>query len=93
MLDFLFQTWFNYHIHYKKGCIFMAKVTTYENSKLATACSFLGYLLIVCGVYCLFNDLASAGVVVVAIGFAFKLLAGFISKKKSERDAKKNQAL
>jgi len=69
----------------------MAKVTTYKNSKLATFCSILGYLLIVGGIYCLFNDEAVAGVIVLVLGFAFKLLAGFISKKKSEKDAKRNQ--
>ena len=69
----------------------MAKVTTYKNSKLATACSFLGYLSIVCGVYFLFNELAGVGAIVLVLGIAFKLLAGFISKKKSEKEAKQAQ--
>ena len=65
----------------------MAKVTTYKNSKFATFCSFLGYLAIVIGVYGLFNDEPVVGVVSLIIGFGLKLLAGFISKKKSEKDA------
>lgn len=69
----------------------MAKVTTYKNSKLATACSILGYLLIVAGVYCCFNDEVVAGIIVLVLGFAFKLLGGFISKKKAEKDAKRRQ--
>ena len=62
----------------------MAKVTVYKNSKLATACSVIGYLLMVGGIYFIFNDYAVAGVVLLVVGIAFKLLAGFISKKKKE---------
>ena len=71
----------------------MAKVTTYNNSKLATFFSFLGYIGIVLGVYSFFEEELGlvVGIVSPAIGFALKLLAGFISKKKSEREAKKNQ--
>ena len=71
----------------------MAKVTTYKNSKLATFCSFLGYLAIVLGVYSFFEDELGAvvGIIALAIGIALKLLAGFISKKKSEKEAKRNQ--
>lgn len=71
----------------------MAKVTTYKNSKFATFCSFLGYLAIVLGAYSLFQeDLGiGVGIILLVIGFALKLLAGFISQKKSEREAKKNQ--
>ena len=71
----------------------MAKVTTYKNSKLATFCSFLGYIAIVLGVYSFFEEEfgISVGIVALAIGFALKLLAGFISKKKSEKEAKRNQ--
>ncbi len=68
----------------------MAKVTTYNNSKFASFLSILGYLLIVIGVYCLFNDEAVAGVIVLVVGIALKLLAGFISKKKSEKEARGN---
>ncbi len=73
----------------------MAKVTTYKNSKLATTCSFLGYLAILLGVYSCFEEEfgIGVGIVALAIGFALKLLAGFISKKKSEKDDKKNQSL
>ncbi len=69
----------------------MAKVTTYKNSKFASACSIIGYLLIVVGVYGLFNDEVVAGIVMLALGFGFKILASFISKKKSEKEAKKYQ--
>ncbi len=71
----------------------MAKVTTYKNSKLATFFSFLGYIGIVLGVYFFFIEEIdiSVGIILLVIGFALKLLAGFISKKKSEKEAKKNQ--
>ncbi len=71
----------------------MAKVTTYANSKFATFCSFLGYIAIVLGAYSCFEEElgVSVGIVALAIGFALKLLAGFISKKKSEKEAKRNQ--
>lgn len=71
----------------------MAKVTVYKNSKLATVFSFLGYIGIVLGVYSLFQEEfgISVGIVALAIGFTLKLLAGFISKKKNEKEAKRNQ--
>lgn len=71
----------------------MAKITTYKNSKLATFCSGLGYIAIILGVYACFEEEIGIGVGVVAlvIGFALKLLAGFISKKKREKEAKQNQ--
>lgn len=71
----------------------MAKVTTYKNSKFATFCSFLGYIAIVLGVYSFFEEEfgIGVGIVALAIGFALKLLAGFISKKKSEKEAKQDQ--
>ena len=71
----------------------MARVTTYKNSKLATVCSVLGYLLIVAGIYCLFNDEPVAGVVVLVLGIGLKILAPFISKKKSEKNAKRNKII
>lgn len=71
----------------------MAKVTVYKNSKLATVCSFLGYLLMVIGIYLMFNEEAGAGAAVMAVGIAFKLLAGFISKKKAQKEAKNNQVV
>ena len=73
----------------------MAKVTTYKNSKLATCFSFLGYLGIVLGVYSLFEeDLGIVvGIIALVIGIGLKLLAGFISKKKAEKEAKKSQNL
>ena len=71
----------------------MAKVTTYNNSKFATFLSFLGYIGIVLGVYSFFEDEfgITVGIISLVIGLALKLLAGFISKKKSEKEAKKNQ--
>ena len=69
----------------------MARVTVYKNSKFASFLSILGYLFIVAGIYCIFNDEPGAGVVVLAIGFGLKLLAAYVSKKKSEKEAKKNQ--
>ena len=71
----------------------MAKVTTYNNSKFATFLSFLGYIGILLGVYSFFEDEfgITVGIISLVIGLALKLLAGFISKKKSEKEAKKNQ--
>ena len=69
----------------------MAKVTTYKNSKLATACSIFGYLLIVGGVYAIFNDEPVAGIIILVLGVGFKFLASFISNKKKEKDAKFNK--
>ena len=69
----------------------MAKVTTYKNSKFATFLSILGYLAIVGGVYAIFNDAAVGGIIALVIGFGLKILAGFVSKKKSQKEAKRNQ--
>ncbi|MBE6729967.1 MAG: hypothetical protein E7568_07040 [Ruminococcaceae bacterium] len=69
----------------------MAKATMYANSKFASFCSVLGYFLIAGGVYFIFNDYPGVGAIIVVAGIALKLLAGFISKKKSEKEAKKNQ--
>lgn len=71
----------------------MAKVTTYKNSKFATFLSFLGYIAIVLGVYSFFKEDLGVGIGIIslAIGIALKLLAGFISKKKSEKEARQNQ--
>lgn len=71
----------------------MAKVTTYKNSKFATFLSFLGYIGIVLGVYSFFEEEfgIGVGIIALAIGVALKLLASFISKKKNEREAKRNQ--
>ena len=71
----------------------MAKVTVYKNSKFSTFCSFLGYLAIVFGVYSFFKEELGFGVGIVslAIGIALKLFAVFISRKKSEKEAKQDQ--
>ncbi len=71
----------------------MAKVTTYKNSKFASFLSILGYLFIVGGIYALFNDAPVAGIIIVVVGIGLKVLAGYVSKKKSEKDAKRNQGL
>ena len=69
----------------------MAKATIYANSKFASFCSVLGYFLIAGGVYFIFNEYPGVGVILVIAGIALKLLAGFISKKKSQKEAKKKQ--
>ena len=65
----------------------MAKVTKYKNSKFATVLSFIGYLMIVIGVYAVFNDEPVVGIIIAVLGIGVKVLAGYISKKKSEREA------
>lgn len=71
----------------------MAKVTTYSNSKFATFLSILGYIAIVFGVYAIFHEDLEAvvGIIGLAVGIGLKVLASFISHKKSEREAKKKQ--
>ena len=71
----------------------MAKVTTYSNSKFATFLSILGYIAIVLGVYAIFHEDIEAvvGIIGLVIGIGLKVLASFISHKKSEKEAKKNQ--
>lgn len=71
----------------------MAKVTVYKNSKFATFISFLGYMGILFGIYSFFKeDLGVAvGIVALVIGVALKILAAFIGKKKTKKDAEKNQ--
>ncbi len=69
----------------------MAKVTVYKNSKFASFLSILGYLVIVGGVYAIFNDAPVGGIIALVVGFGFKLLAGFISKKKSKKDTELKQ--
>lgn len=68
----------------------MAKVTVYKNSKFATFISFLGYLAIILGIYAMFNDEVAGGIIALVVGIGLKLLAGFISKKKSEKEAAAN---
>lgn len=65
----------------------MARVTIYKNSKFASFLSILGYLVIVGGVYALFNDAVVGGIIALVIGIGIKVLAGFVSKKKSQKDA------
>ena len=65
----------------------MPRIKTYKNSKLASFCSVIGYILIAGGVYCLFNDEPLAGVIVLLLGFGFKFLAAFISNRKRKKDA------
>ncbi len=71
----------------------MAKVTVYKNSKFATFISFLGYVGIVLGIYSFFKeDLGVVvGIISLVIGIALKVLAAFIGKKKTKKDAENNQ--
>ena len=76
----------------------MAKVTVYDNSKLATVLSFLGYLCAPIGVYLLFEDGLdkSVGIITLAVGFALKILSNLINRWKEKwlakrREAKKDQ--
>lgn len=64
----------------------MAKITFYKNSKLATAFSIIGYLLIIAGIYFLFNDYAVVGIILLVVGILAKLLAVLINNKKSKKE-------
>ena len=68
----------------------MAKFTMYKNSKLASVCSFIGYMLIIAGVYFAFNDYVGPGIIMLVIAIGFKVLASFISRMKAAKEAKKN---
>ena len=65
----------------------MPRIKTYKNSKLASAFSILGYLVIAGAIYALFNDEPLGGIIALVIGIGFKILASFISKKKQVKDA------
>lgn len=69
----------------------MAKVTTYNNSKLANVFSVMGYFLIVGGVYLCFHDEIGIGAGLLGVAVVFKILAALISKLKAKKEAKKNQ--
>ena len=71
----------------------MPRIKTYKNSKLASAFSILGYIVIAGGIYAIFNDEPLGGAIALAIGFVPKFLAHFISKRKHEKDAKFDQWL
>ncbi len=74
----------------------MAKVTKYKNSKFATVLSFLGYVGMMFGIYALFRNEevdTVVGVASLVIGFALKLLAAFISQKKSQKEKKQNEVV
>lgn len=71
----------------------MPRIKTYKNSKLASAFSILGYIVIAGGFYAIFNDEPLGGVIALVIGIVLKFLASFISKKKHQNDAKFNQQL
>lgn len=60
----------------------MARFTVYKNSKFATFLSFVGYATIACAVYAMFNEALVGGIIALVVGFGFKLLAAFISRKK-----------
>ena len=65
----------------------MARFTTYKNSKLATFFSILGSIMIIGGVYALFNEEPVAGIIVAVLGIGSKVLGGYISQRKSKKDA------
>ena len=75
----------------------MAKVTVYDNSKLATVLSFLGYLCMPIGVYLLFEEGLdkSVGIITIAVGFALKMLSNLVDRLKrkwlAKRETKKKQ--
>ncbi len=69
----------------------MAANSDYKNSKLATVCNAIGSALIIGGVYFCFHDAPVAGVIMLVMAFVFKFLAALISKKKSIKDAQRNQ--
>ena len=71
----------------------MARITTYKNSKLATFVSIIGYLCIAGGVYALFHDEPLVGIVAIVLGFGFKFLAVYTSRRKTAKDAKRSQNL
>ena len=72
----------------------MAKVTVYANSKFATVLSFLGYLCAPIGVYSLFEDGLdkSVGIIILAVGFALKMLSVLINRWKEKWLAKRKEA-
>ena len=65
----------------------MAKVTVYKNSKFASFLSFLGYVAIVFGIYAMFNEEVAGGIIALIAGIGLKVLAAFISHKKSQKAA------
>ena len=65
----------------------MPRIKTYKNSKLASALSFIGYCIVACAVYAIFNDAVIGGIIALIVGFGVKFLAAFISKKKQIKDA------
>ena len=76
----------------------MAKIDVYENSKLATCLSALGWLGIVIGSYACFNEELGwkIGIILLAISFALKMAAffldRFVGRLKSKWAARKRQA-
>ena len=71
----------------------MPRIKTYKNSKLASALSFIGYCIIACACYAIFNDAVVGGIIALIVGFGVKFLAAFISKKKQTKDAQFDQWL
>lgn len=72
----------------------MAKIpAAYKNSKLASFLDAFGSLLIVCGVYAMFNDEFVGGVIALVVAFGFKFLGNFISIRKQRKDAELQQLI
>ena len=64
----------------------MPRIKTYKNSKFSTALSFIGYCIIACAVYAIFNDAVVGGIIALIVGFGVKFLAAFISQRKQAKD-------
>ena len=79
------------HFLKRKVVPIMAKVTTYSNSKFASFLSIVGYILIVGGVYLLFNDEVAIGIGFLVAGVVFKILGGLVSAMKAKKAQKKAQ--
>ena len=71
----------------------MARITTYKNSKLASAVSVIGYIVIAGAMYAIFNDEPLGGVIALVVGIGLKFLAAFISKRKAKKDAELEKML
>ena len=51
-------------------------------SKLAKVCNAIGSMLIVAGVYCLFEEVVLVGVIMLAVSFGLKILASLLDQRR-----------
>ena len=73
----------------------MAKVTVYKKSKFATFLSFVGYIIIIYGMYSFyFNDELEVEIelALMLIGLAIKGLGSYIGHKKAQKEEQKNKS-